>query len=63
MKTWVKYLLAIVIAIVGAIAVVALSLTAYALTGSLVVRWVVYAILVVPLWIGMWKLGSYLGKM
>lgn len=63
MSTVLKYVVAILVAIVCSIAVVALSRGAYVLTGSLAVRWVVYFLLLIPLWVGMWKLGTKLGKM
>lgn len=63
MNTMTKMAIAFLVAIAGSVLVVALSTGMYALTGSLVVKWVVHFVLLITLWVGMWKLGTKLGRM
>ena len=63
MNTMTKMAIVFLVAIAGSVLVVALSTGMYALTGSLVVKWVVHFVLLITLWVGMWKLGTKLGRM
>lgn len=63
MNTMTKMAIVFLVAIAGSVLVVAISAGAYVLTGSLAVKWVVHFTLLIPLWVGMWKLGTKLGRM
>lgn len=62
MKILLKILIVIVLASVGSILVVGLSSYVLVLTGSVVAKWLVYAILMVPFLYVMGNLGKFLGK-
>lgn len=62
MKILLKILIVIVLASVGSILVVELSSYVLVLTGSVVAKWLVYAILMVPFLYVMGNLGKFLGK-
>lgn len=62
MKILLKILIVIILASVGSILVVGLSSYVLVLTGSVVAKWLVYAILMVPFLYVMGNLGKFLGK-
>lgn len=62
MKILLKLLIVVTSASVGSILVVGLSSYVLVLTGSVVAKWLVYAILMVPFLYVMGNLGKFLGK-